>query len=255
MRDLNEYSNCLVFGASGGIGHNVTQQLLAAGNFVIGTYHRDRSGHLDALKTLQDEHNERLHLLSVDITRESQLAAAFERIRKLRPTLNLVMNCTGLLHDDTVLQPEKRLEDVSADNLARAFAVNSSAPLLIARYALPLLRHDGPGVIANLSARVGSIGDNRIGGWYAYRAAKAAQNMITRTLSIELQRRNMTTICVGLHPGTVDTALSRPFQKHLQAGQLHTPEQAAADLLHVIRGLDAGDSGKVFAWDGSEIPP
>ena len=110
-------------------------------------------------------------------------------------------------------------------------------------------------VLSNTSARVGSISDNRAGGWYAYRAAKAAQNMITKNIAIELKRRSPNTICVGLHPGTVDTDLSKPFQRNLKPGQLITTEQSASYLYKVISKLDNKDSGKVFAWDGSEVFP
>jgi NAD(P)-dependent dehydrogenase (short-subunit alcohol dehydrogenase family) len=125
----------------------------------------------------------------------------------------------------------------------------------VAKHLLPLMAPRGKTVFAALSARVGSIGDNRAGGWHAYRASKTALNMILRNLAIEVGRRNPEAICVGLHPGTVDTGLSRPFQRGLPEGQLFTPETSARHLLTVIDGLQAADSGNVLAWDGRTVPP
>jgi NAD(P)-dependent dehydrogenase (short-subunit alcohol dehydrogenase family) len=120
---------------------------------------------------------------------------------------------------------------------------------------LPLLPRNGKAVFAALSARVGSISDNRLGGWYGYRASKAALNQLLRTLSIELGRQRGQAICVGLHPGTVDSALSRPFQSSVSEGKLFTPRFAAKQLLAVINKLDVSQSGRLLAWDGAEIEP
>ena len=197
---------------------------------------------------------EKLRLLAMDMASQDSIEAGFGRIGAETGRLHLVFNCTGLLHDQD-LRPEKKLEDAALANLLKSFAVNAAGPLLVARYALPLLKHDQPSVLASMSARVGSISDNRLGGWYAYRASKAAQNMITKTLSIELARRSPNTICVGLHPGTVDTRLSKPFQGNVRPGQLKSASEAAGHLYRVIHGLQPADHGKVLAWDGGEIPP
>ena len=152
------------------------------------------------------------------------------------------------------MQPEKRLADVSPVSLQRSFAVNAVGPLLVAKHFQGLLDREARAVFASLSARVGSIGDNRLGGWYAYRSAKAAQNMVTRNLSIELRRRARGVICVALHPGTVDTGLSRPFQSNVPEERLFSPERAAQQLLAVIDGLRPEDNGGFVAWDGQPIP-
>ncbi len=125
---------------------------------------------------------------------------------------------------------------------------------MVAKHFLPLLPRQGKSVFAALSARVGSIGDNRLGGWYGYRASKAGLNMIIRTLSIELTRSKPEAICVGLHPGTVDTALSRPFQSSLPPGCLFSPERSAGELLKVVDKLTCEDTGRIFAWDVNSIP-
>ena len=135
-----------------------------------------------------------------------------------------------------------------------AFRRNATGPALVAKHFLPLLARDRKAAFAALSARVGSIEDNRLGGWYAYRASKAALNMLIRTLSIELARSHRHALCVGLHPGTVDTALSKPFQSGVPPEKLFPPAQSARHLLAVLDRLTAEDSGSVYAWDGRRIP-
>jgi NAD(P)-dependent dehydrogenase (short-subunit alcohol dehydrogenase family) len=170
------------------------------------------------------------------------------------PRLHLVVNCAGLLHDRAAgIAPEKRLADVEPDALAASFAVNAAGPLLIARHFEPLLAHAERVVFASISARVGSIGDNRLGGWYAYRGSKAAQNMFTKTLAIEWARSRRNVICVALHPGTTDTELSRPFQANVPPQKLFSTQRTVAQLLAVIDRLTPADSGRFLAWDGTEI--
>jgi NAD(P)-dependent dehydrogenase (short-subunit alcohol dehydrogenase family) len=138
--------------------------------------------------------------------------------------------------------------------MERSYRINAIGPALVARHFLPLLAADRKSAFAALSARVGSIGDNGLGGWHAYRASKAALNMLLKTLAIELARRNPGALCVGLHPGTVDTGLSRPFQRGVPEGKLFTPRQSARLLLNVLDGLSTEHTGQVFAWDGQRIP-
>ena len=133
--------------------------------------------------------------------------------------------------------------------------MNTIGPALVAKHVLPLMPRTGRAVFAVLSARIGSITDNKLGGWYGYRASKAALNMMVRTLAIEEKRRNDRAILVALHPGTVDTDLSRPFQGNVTPGTLLSPSRAAVQLLDVIDGLKITDTGKHFAWDGTEIAP
>ena len=189
---------------------------------------------------------------NVDITDEDALSDLAAAQKNLGP-LHLIVNATGLLHEGA-LQPEKALRQINADNMARVLAVNTIGPALICKYFLPLMARDDKAVMAHLSARVGSISDNRMGGWTSYRAAKAAQNMVVKNAAIETARRDKNKIILGLHPGTVDSRLSEPFQGNVAEGKLFTPAQSAAYLLRVIDGATAADSGKVFAWDGTEIP-
>lgn len=189
----------------------------------------------------------------IDLTDETSIAAAAARVAA-GPPPELVLVATGLLHAED-RGPERAMKELDPDWLARQFAVNAIGPALVAKHFLPIMPRRKRTVFAALSARVGSITDNRLGGWYGYRAAKAALNQLIRTLAIEEKRRNPQGIVVGLHPGTVDTPLSRPFQDNVPPSQLFKPDRAALQLLDVIDGLKSSDSGKLLGWDGTEIAP
>jgi NAD(P)-dependent dehydrogenase (short-subunit alcohol dehydrogenase family) len=167
--------------------------------------------------------------------------------------LSHVIVAAGLLHRDG-LGPERDWRQIDAEWMLESFRVNSVLPALVAKHFLPRLRHKERSVFAALSARVGSIGDNRLGGWHSYRASKAALNQLVRTLSIELRRKNPAAVIAALHPGTVDSGMSRPFQRNLAPGQLQTADAAAARLWTVIDGLGPADSGGFFGPDSSALP-
>ena len=244
----------LVQGASRGIGLALAEQLLARADVgqVIATCRDPESA--PELAALRERSGSRLSTLRLDVTHEPSIEAAARETRAIGEALHLVINVAGVLHDGERLGPEKRLESIDPDVLHEVFAVNAFGPLLMAKHFHPLLRHGDRSVFASLSARVGSIGDNRAGGWYAYRGSKAAQNMFTRTTALELARRAPHCICVALHPGTVETELSRPFRRGVPPEKLFTPQRAARQLLAVIDGLGDEDSGRFFAWDGQPIP-
>lgn len=164
----------------------------------------------------------------------------------------LVLVATGRLQGDGV-SPERSFAALDLDALTRSFQINAAGPALVAKHVLPLFPKDRRAVFAVLSARVGSIEDNRLGGWYGYRASKAALNMLVRCLAVELARSRPLAVCVALHPGTVDTALSRPFQRSVAADKLFRPADAAERLLQVIERLTPADSGGFFAYDGQRI--
>ena len=192
--------------------------------------------------------------VDIDICDEAALSVLAEQEKACGP-LHLIINATGLLHDVAAgIQPEKALKQISAAAMAQVLAVNAVGPALISKYFLPLLAREEKAVMAHLSARVGSISDNRMGGWTSYRAAKAAQNMVVKNAAIETARRDKQKIIIGLHPGTVDSDLSAPFQGNVAEGKLFTPLQSADYLLQVIDGVMPLDSGKVFSWDGKEVP-
>lgn len=167
--------------------------------------------------------------------------------------LDLIIVATGMLHDSAG-GPEKSLRDLDPTRLARAFTVNAIGPALVAQAFLPKLRTDRKTVFVALSARVGSITDNRLGGWYGYRASKSALNQFIRTIAIEHARRAPLSVVASLHPGTVDTRLSAPFQRGVAPAKLFTAAFSAGAMLEVIDRLTPAQSGGFFAWDGSEIP-
>ncbi|KAB7646353.1 SDR family NAD(P)-dependent oxidoreductase [Polymorphobacter fuscus] len=184
-----------------------------------------------------------------DLTDPPSIAAAAASL--VRPP-DLVIVATGLLHDQA-MAPERDLRALSASAFAHAFAVNATGPALVAQAFLPLLPKGRKTVFAALSARVGSTSDNRLGGWHAYRASKAALNALIRTLAIEQARKNPESIVLALHPGTVDTALSKPFQRNVRT--LFTPDVAALHLLAVIDAATPARSGRLIDWQGAEIAP
>jgi NAD(P)-dependent dehydrogenase (short-subunit alcohol dehydrogenase family) len=233
----------VVIGASGGIGSALVAEL--SGDPAIDQVMALARSELDGLP-------EKARALHIDLTDETSIASA---AKSCADGLDLVIVASGMLHAPPKLRPEKSWDELDAASMAQAFAINCTGPALAAKHFLPLLARDRKSVFAALSARVGSISDNRLGGWYAYRASKAALNMMIRSLAIELGRKNPHGICVGLHPGTVDTPLSAPFQARVPAAQLFTPERAARELLSVIRRLTTTQSGQILAWDGRGIAP
>jgi NAD(P)-dependent dehydrogenase (short-subunit alcohol dehydrogenase family) len=166
--------------------------------------------------------------------------------------IDIVIVATGVLHEAD-LQPEKNIKELSYQNMERIFKINIFAPTIIAKYLLPKLAKDKKTVFAVLSARVGSISDNQLGGWYSYRASKAALNMMLKNFAIEMSRTNKQRIVIGLHPGTVQSKLSAPFSHYVKPEKLFTPEFAANSLLTVIDQVESKDSGKIFAYDGEII--
>ena len=172
---------------------------------------------------------------------------------QVKAPLHLVIVATGLLYDKDH-RPEKTWREIDPEFMQKTLLVNTIGVATIAKYFLPLLDRAQPSHFAALSARVGSISDNQLGGWYSYRLSKAALNMLLKSLSIELARQNPRAACIGVHPGTVDTDLSRPFQSKHSRHPLFSPPIAAKNVLEVIAKSGPADTGKVFAWDGTEIP-
>ena len=232
----------LVVGASGTIGGALVDLLVTdAGVESI----------LACSRTPRPHASLKVQLRPMDILDEASIAAALAGVERV----DLAIVATGRLHAPGGLQPEKSWRSLEMAALTQSFAINAVGPALVAKHVLPLLPREGKSVFAALSARVGSISDNRLGGWYGYRGSKAALNQLIRTLSIELARQRRDALCIGLHPGTVDSALSRPFQSGVGANQLFPAAFAAERLLAVIDGLDVAQNGQLLAWDGSTIAP
>ncbi len=242
----------LVVGASQGIGLGFVRQLLADDRFgtVYGTYRRPESAHVLLALEQQQPH---LTCLPMDVTDEDSIAGAIAHIQAHSPQLQRVVYCVGVLHDGD-FQPEKSLRQVTSENLVRSFQTNAIGAALLAKHLMPVLKHDQPSVFAAISAKVGSIGDNRLGGWYGYRASKAALNMLIKTASLEYARRSPNTILALLHPGTTDTRLSEPFQRGVPPEKLFPVERTVAQLMAVMDGLTPADSGEFFSWDGTRLP-
>ncbi|WP_051279039.1 SDR family NAD(P)-dependent oxidoreductase [Hellea balneolensis] len=233
----------VIVGSTGGIGAAFVEKL-AASEQVSQIYALSRQG--------QSHPSPKVANLTFDFTDETSIEAAAEALRETG-VFDLCIIATGLLQGQGIA-PEKNMRAMSLEAFNQSFIVNTFGPAVTAKHFLPLMRRDGKAVLAALSARVGSISDNRIGGWYAYRASKAALNMILKTLSIEFGRRFKETVIIGLHPGTVDTGLSKPFQSNVPEGKLFTPEYSAEKLLEVIEQIEPKDSGSLFAWDGKQVP-
>jgi len=235
MNGMNAFPRgdlALVIGASGGIGGALARELGRQGVFAT-TLGFSRSGSP-----------------ALDLCDESTIAICAAHAARLGVP-RLILDATGVLHSDN-LQPEKSWRQLDATQMAEAFVINAIGPALLMKYFLPLLPRNGKSVFATLSARVGSIGDNRLGGWYSYRASKAALNQFVRTAAVELGRGHPEAICIALHPGTVDTRLTSPFSK---AGlDVQSPETAAGRLLAVIDKLGPGDSGGFFDHRGDGVP-
>ena len=223
----------IVIGATGGIGAALADALEA------------RSGTVTRLS--------RQSIPPIDLESDASIAAAAAAVARDGP-FDLVLVASGVLHGDGVA-PEKTFRQIDGSALEQVFRVNTIGPALVARHFVPLLRPTGRAIFAALSARVGSIGDNRLGGWFAYRESKAALNQIVKTLAIELARTHPDMLAVTLHPGTVDTALSAPFQRGLAEGQLLTPAASAALLLDTLDRLSPADSGGCFDYEGERIAP
>ncbi|WP_313643509.1 SDR family NAD(P)-dependent oxidoreductase [Pseudomonas sp.] len=250
--NLDGTADALVCGASAGIGLALCEMLLARDD-VARLWAVSRSaGNSEALAALVAQHGERLIVIACDARDEQALAALATQIRQVSQHLHLVISTLGILHQDGA-KPEKSLAQLDLAGLQASFATNAFAPILLLKHLMPLLRQQ-PSTFAALSARVGSIGDNRLGGWYSYRASKAALNQLLHTASIELKRLNPQATVLALHPGTTDTQLSRPFQANVPAGKLFATRFAAQCLLDLVSRVEPLDSGGFWAWDGQQIP-
>ncbi|XP_017284767.1 C-factor [Kryptolebias marmoratus] len=218
------------------------------------------------LRGLAGQHSDRLTVFKLDVNLEEDIRAAAERVRDNFGRLDLLINSSAVLHPSG--RGETSLRDVTAQGVISTLTTNAVGPLVMARYFAPLLqkgsggfgrqpaekteRHGG--IIVNITAKVGSIGDNGLGGWYSYRMSKAALNMATRNIAIELGRSRPKVVCVSLHPGTVNTDLSRPYHKNVPKDKLFSTEHSVSCLMSIINTLSIEKTGKAYSWDGTELP-
>lgn len=236
--------NIAVIGSSGAIGHAFTQQLAKLNPEA--TIHAF-SQHVPSFSS------DNIQVHAIDYSDEASIEASASLASAALP-LDWVIIATGLLHEGGLL-PEKTLQSLSAEKLHRLFEVNTILPALIIKHFHRQLNRENRSILAAMSARVGSISDNQLGGWYAYRASKAALNMIIKCAAIEVARSNKQAIVVGLHPGTVDSKLSKPFQANVPEKKLFTPEFSVGRMLQVMDNLTLDQTGRCIAWDGNDIEP
>ena len=247
----------LIIGGTGGIGRAMVQQLVQATANEPDNHHRIRV-FATYHRSVPDFEADNLHWLQMDVSDESSIKQAAEDIKQQSTHLDWVINCVGLLHTESA-QPEKALRQVETDFFLQNMQINALAGLLIAKHIRPLLAKaersaDKPAIFATISARVGSISDNQLGGWYSYRMSKAALNMGMKNLSIEWARSLKDVCIVVMQPGTVNTQLSAPFQGNVADGQLFSPAYSAECLLEVLSGMSADKSGSFIDWAGESIP-
>ena len=230
-------SLAVVIGSSGGLGAALLGQLAHDGQYA------------QALGL--GRHTE----VSVDYLHEASIASAAQAVARVCAAANLELRllivATGFLHGESG-QPERSWANLDAGYLDHVFKINTLGPALVMKHFFPLVPKQGRCVAGFMSAKVGSIGDNTLGGWYGYRASKAALNQLVKTASIELTRRNRQSICVALHPGTVSTALSQPFAK--TGLNVRPAPEAAADLLKVLQALVPEDTGCLVNYLGQKLP-
>lgn len=252
----------IVTGANGAIGQALIKCLLMMPN-VIKIYTISRTASVNTAFNENAPHKV-IHCIC-DITNSNHLQQLNHRLYKDKVSINMVFNTVGVLHQlseyhfnthqaKNKLIPEKSLAQLSLESLQTSCLINAFAPILFIQSILPYIPKEVPVWVASLSARIGSITDNQLGGWYSYRAAKSAQNQLFKTLSIELNRTHKQAICLQLHPGTVDSKLSQPFQNNITKEKLFTPEYSAKQLLAVIASKSIKDTGSFWDWNNQPIP-
>jgi len=259
----------LIQGANRGLGLGFCRFILTkyADSTVLATCRDPGAPKSSGLIDLQREYGGRLKIHQLDAANAQQVAEFGGSLKGVVDRLDLLVNCAGMLHPSG--KGETSLRDVSFEGLAITMATNAIGPVIVAKSVAPLLqkgnaafsnqqRHqekkDFRGVILNMSAGVAGIGQNQLGGWYGYRMSKTALNMATKNLSIELGRGSKKVACIALHPGTVDTALSRPYHKNVPEGELFTVEYSVESMMNVVENLAIDDSGKYMKWDGTVLP-
>lgn len=253
LQDSAKKANALVIGANSGIGRELIAQLMNSGDYQT-VYSVSRS----AFETELGTQAETSHVHDVmDTADEAEVKSYIDGLKAQKISLDTVVCTTGILHQDgedgkTALKPEKRLEDMHSAQLAEYFRINSILPALWLQGLVRVVNKQKAAIVF-FSARVGSISENGLGGWYGYRASKAALNMLLKTASIEYKRRMPHTSLMCYHPGTVDTGLSKPFQANVKPGKLFTPEFTVQQLLSIMTKLDPENSPFYLDWQGETI--
>jgi len=232
--------NIAIFGANGTIG----SAMLA---------HYQNESHVYAFSRSDfDASDSNLDKILLDDYKDKTLAEAASAHEN--DFFDKIIICIGMLHNENFM-PEKRIEDFSENQFMKTMEINTLIPSLIAKNFYKKLKKDEESTLAFLSARVGSITDNRTGGWYSYRASKSSLNMMVKNFSIELGRYNKKLVVIGLHPGTVDSHLTQPFQKNLEDLKIFSADFSVSKLSSVIDSLSVENSGKCIDWEGKVVFP
>lgn len=241
--EMNVFKNIVIVGSTGAIGSAFIQLMRET--------HSEAMIHCIA-RSNPNPSGGNITNYTLDLYDEELLEKTAQSISESAP-IDLVLVATGILHEDGMM-PEKSLKEITADKLIKLFTVNSVIPILCAKHFTPYMNKESS-IFAALTARVGSISDNKLGGWYSYRASKSALNMLIKTCAIEIQRTLKNTPIIAIHPGTVSSKLSEPFNQHLDPSHVFDPQTSAQHVWDIIRKTQPSDTGKVFAWGGSEINP
>jgi len=236
----------VVLGASGGLGRAITLELSEQ-------YPDEKIFALSRQPKPLDSESTAITYCRIEDYDEESLGAWVSEFEQGSESLTGVISTIGMLHDEETF-PEKKLTDITADNLSKLFAVNAVRPMLALKAFLPILDRKKTRFWVQLSAKVGSIEDNYLGGWYAYRSSKAGLNMLLKTASIELKRTHKNLTVAAIHPGTTDTRLSEPFQQRISADKLYSPELSAERIVSVVKNLKPENTGALWHWDGTRLP-
>ncbi|MGK0367235.1 MAG: NAD(P)-dependent dehydrogenase (short-subunit alcohol dehydrogenase family) [Thermoproteota archaeon] len=249
--ELSKCKNILIIGGGHGIGLALIKTILEQWpkTEIIATYRI--SANAVELFNLKEKYPERVKTFMLDPTNQSSMFDLSVDISSVSKKLDLIINCVGLLHDENH-SPEKSVRTFDPNSFMEVMRVNTVVTPLLAKYFEKFLKKNLVTALITLSAKVGSIGDNKLGGWHSYRASKAALNMLVKNISIEFARKRNNCIVLALHPGTTDTNLSRPFSGNTSL-KVHAPEDTAKNILNVINQSKLSDTGSFFSWDGAKI--
>lgn len=254
---LAHRKNFVVAGGTRGIGLAMIKNLLNESSQVNVMACYRKQSELDQIMSLKKQYPEQLSMVEVNIDNESSFKQLAQQASDQFGHLDGVINCIGILHDEAQgIFPERKLQEISVQNHLEVYKTNVLPTLLLAKYLSPMMKEANSPLFASVSAKVGSIEDNKMGGWHSYRISKAALNMAIKNISIEIKRINKNSLCVALHPGTTATQLSEPFMVSAQKKyKIHTAEETAQNLLQVLNEQTSEEhNGGFFSWDGTSLP-
>lgn len=250
--DISQCHCVIVFGAGHGIGHAMVQILLEKykAETIYAVYRIDSKA--KELKDLAKKYSSRLKLIQIDSTSDQDVHELAQSFTQKGLSFDLIINAIGILHDEQI-SPEKSLKSFHSDSFLKIIRVNTLPTILIAKYFEPLIDRCAPNAFIILSAKVGSIEDNKMGGWYSYRASKACLNMLIKNISIEFSRKKNNCLVLAIHPGTTKTQLSEPFIEKTNY-ILHSATETATNIFNVVSNTELSHTGKFYSWDGQELP-